>query len=103
MSNKKEFFTEAVWELTEILQTEKQPESALSSCLEIMRGRVKCEAGFVWIHDRDANRLLIIACEGSSDVTGMTIGANQGIVGHVFETGESMVWHWARTSLEMHQ
>ena len=91
--NKKESFTEAVWELTEILQTEKQPESALSSCLEIMRGRVGCEAGFVWIYAPEADRLLIIACEGSADVTGVTVGTGQGIVGHVFGTGESMVCH----------
>ena len=85
--------TEAVWELTEALQSEKQMESALSSCLEIMKGKVQCEAGFVWVADQDTERLLIIACEGSSDVTGVTIGKNQGIVGHVFDTAEPMLMH----------
>ncbi len=93
MKDKKELLTEAVWELTEALQSEKQMESALSSCLEIMKGKVQCEAGFVWVADQDTERLLIIACEGSSDVTGVTIGKNQGIVGHVFDTAEPMLMH----------
>ena len=93
MKNRNESFTEAVWELTEALQSEKQMESALSSCLEIMRGRIGSEAGFVWLEMRDTQRLEVIACEGSSDVTGVTIGKSQGIVGHVLDTAEAMICH----------
>lgn len=86
-------FTEAVWELTEALQSEKQMESALSSCLEIMRRQIGSEGGFVWLKIRDTGRLGIIACESSQDVTGVTIGEGQGVVGHVFETAEAMICH----------
>ncbi len=90
---RRESFTQAVWKLTEVLQTEKQLESALSNCLEIMRQRIDCEAGFVWLQDPGSGRLSIIACESPTDVTGMTIGKDQGIVGHVFDTAEGMLCH----------
>lgn len=90
---RKESFTQAVWELMEALQSEKQMESALSSCLDIMRQRIDCEAGFVWLQDPGGKRLSIIACESPADVTGMTIRKDQGIVGHVFDTAEGMLCH----------
>lgn len=93
MAKLSEKYTQAVWEFTEALQHETQIESGLAKCMEILQGAIGCEAGFVWMNDPDSGRLVIIACGSGQDVTGVTIGRGQGVVGHVIDTAESMTVH----------
>ena len=91
MASMNQKYTQAIWDFTEALQQETQMESGLSTCLEILKGTIDCEGGFVWLSDADDARLMIVACGTGTDVTGVTIATNQGIVGHVVETAEPMV------------
>lgn len=93
MSKLSEKYIQAVWEFTEALQDEKQIESGLSKCMEILQDTIGCEAGAVWMYDTDSNRLAVIACGTGQDVTGVTIEKGQGVVGHVMDTSESMMVH----------
>ena len=86
-------YEQAIWAVTEALQQETQMESGLSTCLEIAKDTIDCEAGFVWLEDHNTARLMIVACGTGTDVTGVTIAGGQGIVGHVVETAEPMVLH----------
>ena len=86
-------YEQAIWAVTEALQQETQMESGLSTCLEIAKDTIDCEAGFVWLADHNTARLMIVACGTGTDVTGVTIAGGQGIVGHVVETAEPMVLH----------
>ena len=87
-------YTQAIWELTEALQEEKQMESALQTCLELMTNTVGCEGGFVWLASLEKPVMMIAACSnGSEDSTGTMISSDRGIVGHVLSTGETMTLH----------
>ena len=89
--NSKELLTTTIWELLESLQWEKQMESALTACLLTMRKVTGAEAGFVWLLNRDTERLTIAACATEIDVTGMTVGRDQGAVGQVLTVGQSLI------------
>ena len=93
MDRLRESYTQAIWDFTEALQDEKQPESALARCMEILQDAIGCEGSFIWMDDADNNRLAIIAGGPGNDVTGVTIGEGQGVVGHVLETAESLAVH----------
>lgn len=84
-------YTQAIWDFTEMLQQETQMENGLHNCLEIMKDTIDCESGYVWLSEGNNNRLMIVACGPGDDVTGVTIAANQGVVGHVYNTAEPMV------------
>lgn len=90
-TDRKEAFAQAAWELMEALQTEKQMESALSMCLAVMQKNIGFGDGFIWLLNRGTDRLFIVCCTSGQDVTGTTIGKEQGVVGHVFGTAESML------------
>ena len=84
-------YTDAIWALTETLQNEKQMESALHSCLELMTDTVGCEGGFAWLGSLEKPVMMIVACSnGNADTTGTIIRNDKGIVGHVLGTGETM-------------
>ena len=89
--NSKELLTTTIWELLESLQWEKQMESALTACLLTIRKATGAEAGFVWLLNRDTERLTIAACATEIDVTGMTIERDQGAVGQVLTAGQSLI------------
>lgn len=93
MSSLSPKYTQAIWEFAEALQKEKQIESGLTNCLEIMKKTIDCEAGFVWMEHEKSGRLFIIACATPADMTGVSISRDQGVVGHVFNSGENMVLH----------
>ncbi|MBQ9156823.1 MAG: ATP-binding cassette domain-containing protein [Eubacterium sp.] len=61
--------------------------------MEILKDAIGCEGGFVWMYDRDNSRNAIIASGTGCDVTGITIGKDQGVVGHVMETAETLTVH----------
>ena len=88
-----ERYTKAIWDLAEALQGEKQVENALSNCMDIMKNTIGCEAGLLWLLSGDTDRLVTAACAFGEDKTGITIRRDQGIVGHVMSTSETMVHH----------
>ena len=89
--NSKEQFAAAIWELLESLQWEKQMESALTACMLTVRKIIGAEAGFVWLLNRSTDRLTIAACATELDVTGTTVGREQGAVGCALTNGESLI------------
>ena len=78
---------EAIWNVTYALQDSGQMENGLSKCLTILAQTIKCENGFIWMHDDKAGRLCIIAASGRTDVTGISVNDNQGILGRVYREG----------------
>ncbi len=85
-----EKYKQAIWDFTETLQAENQMESALSACMEIMKRTIGCEVGLVWLQTEESGQLMVMACASSVDLTGITIDKSRGVVGHVFETAESL-------------
>ena len=88
-----ERYTQALFDLTEALQDEKQMESALSNTLEIMKEAIGCEAGFVWLLDSKSDSLFTSTSAFGLDKTGVSIGKSIGTVGHALETGESAIYN----------
>lgn len=86
-----QLYTQAIWELTEALQGESQAESALTNCLEIMKNTIRCEAGFVWLYSQETDCMAVISGAYSQDLTGITIRRDQGMIGHVMDTAESLI------------
>jgi ABC-type antimicrobial peptide transport system, ATPase component len=82
---------QAIWDATEALQDESQMENGLSSCLTILTETVECENGFAWIYDNKDGRLYVVACSGKTDVTGVSIESDQGILGYTFNRQECVV------------
>ena len=80
-------YMEAIWNVTYALQDSGQMENGLSKCLTILAQTIKCENGFIWMHDDKAGRLCIIAASGRADVTGISVNDNQGILGRVYREG----------------
>ena len=81
-------YVQAIWDATAALQDEKQLENGLDSCLSILVDFVKCECGFAWIYDENDSRLYVVACSGKTDVTGVSIDSDQGILGYTFNRQE---------------
>ena len=87
MPQKNKAYVQAIWDVTYALQDNKQMEDGLSTCISILGQTVDCENGFVWMRDADDNRLYVIACFGLTDVTGVSIRDDQGVVGRVYHDG----------------
>ena len=81
-------YTQAIWDVTDALQDEKQMENGLASTLDILVNTVGCENGFAWIYNDNDQRLYVVACSGKTDVTGVSIDSDQGILGYVFNRQE---------------
>ena len=87
MVTKSRNYLEAIWNVTYALQDSGQVEDGLSNALTILAQTVKCENGFIWLHDEKDDRLYVVAASGRTDVTGISVGINQGILGRVFHEG----------------
>jgi ABC-type lipoprotein export system ATPase subunit/putative methionine-R-sulfoxide reductase with GAF domain len=90
MAGKSEAYIQAIWDATYALQDEQQMENGLSTCLTILGNTVGCEAGFAWLYDSRDQRMYVVACHGKIDVTGVSIGVSQGIIGTVFHNQQPM-------------
>lgn len=90
-TNSKEKNAMIIWDLLESLKDEKQVESALSAYLTTLQKVTGAEAGFVWMLDRETDRLTIVACETEIDVTGITMNKGEGEIGEVLRTGEAKI------------
>ncbi len=81
-------YMQAIWDVTEALQDEKQMESALSNCLNILTKTIGAGIGLVWLESKDDGRLHSIASAGQADLTGVCVDASRGILGRVFQSQE---------------
>lgn len=77
-------YAQAIWDVTDAIQDEKQIENALSVCLNTLARTTKAGLGLGWLLNPDDGRLHIIACTGQDDLTGISIPSESGIVGRVF-------------------
>ncbi len=77
-------YIQAIWDLTETLQNEKQTESALALCINTLVDVTGAERGLAWLQNKNDGRLYVMACTGQSDVTGLSFPANVGIPGRAF-------------------
>lgn len=84
-------YLQAVWQITQQLQTEDQLESALSSCLEIIVNTLKCEEGSVWLTNSEDSRLYCLTNFGKTDITGFSVALGQGIAGNAALSGEAEI------------
>lgn len=84
-------YQEIIWDVTEALQGEEQMENSISMVLDILVTNIGAENGFVWIYDNKENNLCIMACTGQNDVTGVTQGTEQGLVGYVYSKQDSII------------
>ena len=83
--------TKAIWQITERLRDADDIAAALTGCLEIIMRVMDCEAGSVWLLSKRTNRLSAVAYAGTADISGISVAGNQGVVGSVTKTGESVI------------
>ncbi len=90
-------YLQAIWDVTEMLQNESQMENSLSECLTVMTRTIEAEAGVAWLVNSENDTLNVVACDGTTDITGVSIKSNRGILGRVFETREPVTIDDARS------
>ena len=86
-------YTRAILDLTDELQNKDQPESALFSCAQILKNTIGCEAVFVWLLTSEGDKLSVVIGAYSKDLTGTDTGRYDGMIGHVMETAETLVFN----------
>lgn len=84
-------YSQTIWEITELLRSSESIQEALTASLMTIAGAVGAEAGSIWFHNPDDNRIYPIFVIGGKDLTGMSLGFGEGIAGKVVETGEKEV------------
>ena len=84
-------FLDALWELLgQVLET-KELTDALSGALEILTRILDCEAGAVWLLDRETDRLLPVFQIGPVSFTNISVESGVGAEGIVTRTGSTLV------------
>ena len=83
--------TKAIWQITERLRNSDDIAAALEGCLEIITKAMNCEAGSVWLMSNKTDRLSVVSYVGSVDISGISVEKDQGIVGTVTQSGESVI------------
>ena len=86
-------YTRAIWNLTNELQNLNQPESALFALAQILKDTIGCDAVFVWLLREGSDELSVISGAYNRDLTGTTTGHYEGMIGHVMETSETMIYN----------
>ncbi|MBO5543914.1 MAG: ATP-binding cassette domain-containing protein [Oscillospiraceae bacterium] len=89
MKNKR-FVSATVELLNQLLNTDDITE-ALTGALEMLTNLLGCEAGAVWLQDREADRLAAVCQYGPVDFTNMSAENGVGVEGLVSRSGEIMV------------
>ena len=80
-----------MWELLEqILETEELSE-ALSGALEMLTRILNCEAGAVWLLDRNADRLVPAFHTGPVNFTNISAENGLGVEGLVTRDGKTIL------------
>ena len=82
---------EATWKtMSQLLEVEDLDE-ALAGSLEIIVKELNCEAGAIWLLDKDASHLSSIYQIGPVDLSNISIENGIGIEGQVAKTGKSVM------------
>ncbi len=81
-----EIYMQAIWDVTDALQDEKQLENSLSLCLEILKRATGAEGGFIWLKSQKDDKLHCIASSARFDLTGTGIDSDRGIPGTVYRS-----------------
>ncbi len=76
----------------EQLHSNNQLEDTMAGAIEILCRTVGCESGYFWIHETDGDRLYIIAGKSPTDMTGISVRDNEGIVGKAFLGKDSLIY-----------
>ena len=84
-------FKRVTFELMDKLLGVKDLEEALSGSLEIIAKELVCEAGAVWLLDKENDILAPAFQMGPADISNVTVKKGQGAEGYVVETGESLL------------
>lgn len=91
MNDRKTRFTQAIWQITQELNSSSSLDNALASSLDIIIELLGSEAGSIWLLDKGSNRLHPIFNRGPVDISGITIENGQGIAGTVVQSGEARI------------
>lgn len=82
---------ETTWKtMSQLLEVENLDE-ALAGSLEIIVKELNCEAGAIWLLDKDASHLSSIFQIGPADLSNISIESGIGIEGLVAKTGKSVM------------
>ncbi len=85
-------YTQAVWEISRLLQDATSLEDALRESLKKVVQVVGAEAGTIWFYNRAGDgRIYPSFTIGGADLTGLSLTLGEGIAGDVVETGEKTV------------
>ncbi|MBQ6333562.1 MAG: ATP-binding cassette domain-containing protein [Erysipelotrichaceae bacterium] len=83
-------FIKSVWLIMDELQSADQMENALQSILEKMCVEYSCSDASLWLKHDGNQRLYMIASKGNEDNTGLSIAFDEGVIGEVFSTGDTI-------------
>ncbi len=88
-NDKKQQYTQAVWQMTQALQSTKTIREALSAALRVCGRVIGAEEGSFWYHNKRDNRIYPIATLGDgTTLAGMSLAYGEGIAGDVIKTGQ---------------
>ena len=89
MKNKR--FVGVMFELLEQLLDTEEISAAFSGVLEMLTRILNCEAGAVWLLDKDADRLVPISQTGPVNFTNISAENGLGVEGLVTRDGKSIL------------
>lgn len=81
----------AMWQIMDELQNANQLDSVLQSGLEILCNALPCEEAYMWIRNKEEERVYVVACKKSKDFTGFSVEEDKGLIGKVISTGETII------------
>ena len=84
-------FVMTAWRVMDELSRAAQIEDALSNCIDIMCDTLSCRSGSLWMKNDQDDRLYIVACKGSNDVTGISTRYTDSFVAETAQSGNSRI------------
>ena len=84
-------FVMTAWRVMDELSRPAQIEDALSNCIDIVCDTLSCRGGNLWMKNDQDDRLYIVACKGSNDVTGISSRHDDNFVAETARSGESRI------------
>lgn len=84
-------FVMTAWRVMDELSRAAQIEDALSNCIDILCDTLSCRSGNLWMKNDQDDRLYIVACKGSSDVTGISSRHNDSFVAATASSGNPRI------------
>lgn len=85
-------YTQAVWEITRLLQESDSLDAALRTSLEEVVKAVGAEAGTIWAYNLSGDKRIYPSFWiGGADLTGMSLTKGEDIAGAVVKQGQTTV------------